>query len=154
MQPPGRAIILLGLPDVRFDVRAAGGRGLGHIPPQPGRQRRLADDPPERTPPAAPDRGQRLEPGRAGARSLAGRYFSDELETFYAVAIEGGGLEVRHRRIADGIALTPGSERDLFTAGFPIAEVWFIRDASGEVTGVEVSNGRTRGVRFERVTTP
>jgi hypothetical protein len=40
--------------------------------------------------------------------------------------------------------------KDKFSSGFPIAEVKFVRDESGNITGFEASNGRTRGVFFEK----
>ena len=78
----------------------------------------------------------------------AGRYFSDELETFYNVAVGEEGLQIKHRRMED-IDLTP-KIKDSFNATFPITEVEFIRDDNGSVTGMMVSNIRTRNVRFDR----
>ncbi|HUH14152.1 MAG TPA: serine hydrolase [Longimicrobiales bacterium] len=83
--------------------------------------------------------------------AYAGRYFSPELETYYTVAVEDGTLVVRHRRLPDPVELEPGQERDRFGGGFPAAEVTFERAPDGSVSALLVSNGRTRGVRFERV---
>jgi hypothetical protein len=57
----------------------------------------------------------------------------------------------RHRRVEDDITLTARSE-DKFTGGvFFMREVEFVRGEDGTVTGFTVSNGRTRGVMFEKV---
>ena len=48
------------------------------------------------------------------------------------------------------VTLTPAVEHE-FTGGFPVAALVFTTDDSGTITGLEVGNGRTRGVRFVRV---
>lgn len=90
------------------------------------------------------------DPAPEELAEYTGRYFSEELATFYTIAVDGDGLVLRHRRMED-LELEPGSEADAFTGGFPAAEVAFRRDETGRVTGLAVSNGRTRGVEFERV---
>jgi hypothetical protein len=76
-----------------------------------------------------------------------GRYFSEELETFYTITLEDEVLLVSHRRLADA-NLTAGEE-DAFTGGGLTFS--FERDRNGPVIGFYVANGRTRDVRFERV---
>ncbi|MEM6327312.1 MAG: serine hydrolase [Bacteroidota bacterium] len=79
-----------------------------------------------------------------------GRYFSEELEAFYTLAVVDGELQMSHRRLETPVTLSHGSG-DRFGGGFPIAEVEFTRDDSGAVTGFSAGNGRARDVRFERV---
>lgn len=98
-------------------------------------------------------RARRLEdeawvPSEADRAAYAGRYFSEELETFYTVVIQDSNLVVQQRRM-DDVTLTPSNE-DHFTGGFPIAEVTFVRNDAGDVIALTVGNGRTRGVRFEK----
>jgi len=88
------------------------------------------------------------DPVVADLEKYTGRYFSDELETFYTVAVGEEGLLIKHRRLED-IELTAKVE-DSFNATFPITEVEFMRGDNGTVTGMMVSNIRTRNVRFER----
>ena len=93
----------------------------------------------------------RIEPWRPSAAdraAFAGRYFSEELQTFYTVAEKDTGLVVQHRWLGD-IPLTP-TEEDTFSGEYPIDELVFTRDETGHVTGLSVSAGRTRGVRFEK----
>ncbi len=79
--------------------------------------------------------------------AFAGRYFSEEVETFFTLAVEDDALVVRQRRL-DEFRLRPG-EADRFTGGgFTFA---FERDRNRRVIGFYVANGRTRNVRFERV---
>jgi hypothetical protein len=81
--------------------------------------------------------------------SYAGRYFSEELETFYDMSVEGGQLVIRHRRFGP-VALTHTSG-DAFSATLPVSTVVFQRDAQGNVTGFEAGNGRARGIIFKKV---
>jgi CubicO group peptidase (beta-lactamase class C family) len=89
-------------------------------------------------------------PSVAELQKYAGRYLSEELETFYTLVIDDDKLVITHRRFAD-VVLTPGSKPDTFAGGFPVADASFERDADGQVTTLLVGNGRARGIRFERV---
>lgn len=79
--------------------------------------------------------------------AFVGRYFSEELETFYTIALERDTLVVRHRR-RDDAKLTSGEPDQFAGGGLNFA---FERDRNGMVIGFYVANGRTRDVRFERV---
>ncbi len=119
-------------------LRGEGGEVEGAILHQNGDQRatRLADDEPEQWAPTAED-----------LADFAGRFFSEELETFYAFAVEDGELAMRQRRLGR-VVLEPGDE-DAFTGGG--LSFAFERDRNGQVIGFYLSNVRTRDVRFERV---
>jgi CubicO group peptidase (beta-lactamase class C family) len=80
--------------------------------------------------------------------AFAGRYYSEELETAYTIAVEDGSLVLRHRRLND-IPLTH-TRGDTFSGSFPVAEVAFERSEAGQVTGLRAGSGRTRDVWFER----
>ena len=90
-----------------------------------------------------------VEKPSADLAGFAGRYFSEELETFYDLSVEGGKLVIRHRRFGP-IELTPTSG-DSFSATLPVTQVVFRRDAQGNVTGFDAGNGRARGIVFTRV---
>lgn len=80
---------------------------------------------------------------------FAGRYFSEELETFYDLSVEGGQLVIRHRRFGP-VPLTHTSG-DTFSGTLPVSQVVFRRDAEGRITGFEAGNGRARGILFKKV---
>ena len=82
--------------------------------------------------------------------TFAGRYFSEELETFYDLSVEGGQLVIRHRRFGP-VTLTH-TTGDSFSATLPVSQVVFRRDAQGTVTGFDAGNGRARDIRFRKVT--
>lgn len=87
-------------------------------------------------------------PTEADLAEYEGRYFSEELETFYTVQMGDEGLLIKHRRLED-IEMTPKVE-DSFSAEFPIADVAFDRNDAGELTGIRVSNGRTKNIWFAK----
>lgn len=80
---------------------------------------------------------------------FAGRYFSEELETFYDLRVEDGKLVIRHRRFGP-VPLTH-TNGDSFSGTLPISQVVFRRDAEGNVTGFDAGNGRARGIMFKKV---
>jgi len=81
--------------------------------------------------------------------AFTGRYFSEELETFYDLSVEGGQLTIRHRRFGP-VALTHTSG-DSFSATLPVSQVVFRRDAQGNVIEFVAGNGRARDIVFKKV---
>lgn len=78
-----------------------------------------------------------------------GRYFSEELETFYSIiAKEDGSLVLQHRRF-DDIPLRAEAKDD-YTGSFPITGLKFVRDDEDRVTGFHASSGRSFGILFEK----
>ena len=78
-----------------------------------------------------------------------GRYFSEELETFYTIVAKGdGSLVLQHRRF-DDIPLRAEAKDD-YTGSFPITGLKFIRDDDNKVTGFRASSGRSFGIMFEK----
>jgi hypothetical protein len=90
-----------------------------------------------------------VEKASVDLASFAGRYFSEELETFYELSVEGGNLVIRHRRFGP-VALTHTSG-DSFSGTLPVSQLVFKRDAQGNITGFEAGNGRARGIVFKKV---
>jgi CubicO group peptidase (beta-lactamase class C family) len=94
-----------------------------------------------------PDEEQ-WKPSRAELDAYTGKYYSEELETIYTIAVKDSNLVVQHRRM-DDLEMTPVN-KDTFSGGYPIAELVFMRNNKGEIIAFTVSNIRTRGVRFTR----
>ncbi|MFN4257562.1 MAG: DUF3471 domain-containing protein, partial [Saprospiraceae bacterium] len=74
-----------------------------------------------------------------------GRYYSEELDATYKLAVENGKLFAMDRNESKR-SLTPRS-RELFTL-IQGAQFEFTRDTAGKITGFGVNAGRIRGVRF------
>jgi hypothetical protein len=79
---------------------------------------------------------------------LVGRYYSRELELWLDIRAEDEGLVI-HRLRGGSRKLTFRSDLT-FTGPTPFGEVEFQRAANGEITGLVVGNGRTKGVLFVR----
>ena len=120
-------------------VRGEDGEVAAAILDQNGQEQRatrLADDAPEE-----------WKPNEEALADFTGRFFSEELETYYTFTVEEGDL-VMHQRRLDMAPLTPG-EKDSFSGGG--LSFAFERDRNGQVIGFYLSNVRTRDVRFGRV---
>ena len=107
-------------------------------PPAPAAQQQTP-------PPPAP-----WMPTPAELQAYAGVYYSPELETRYEVVIRNDTLIARHRRHGD-IAMRPVRADNFRAAPFYFNEIRFERDSQGKVTGMRVSAGRVRNLRFDRV---
>jgi len=96
-------------------------------------------------------RGTRLEDEapRIDFEVLAGRYFSEELETFYTLVVEEERLIVRHRQAPDATLEPEGI--DTFIGGPPLTSITFQRDDDGQVIGFRGSLGNARGIWFDRI---
>jgi len=90
------------------------------------------------------------EPSPEVLEAYVGRYYSDELQTFYTLEMKDSTLTLLIRNTED-IKLNPTEEDSFRGSVFFIGEMEFLRDDAGRVTGFSVSNGRTRGIRFERI---
>jgi CubicO group peptidase (beta-lactamase class C family) len=93
----------------------------------------------ERVPPAAPSDAQLHE--------YAGVYVSEEAETTFVAAVDGGALVLR-RRPASTLKLTP-LYADAFSAP-QLGTVVFRRDAAGRIKEFSVSQDRVWDLRFVR----
>ena len=78
---------------------------------------------------------------------FAGRYYSDEIETFYVMEMGEEQLTLSQRRL-DDVELS-STDQDKFSGGE--LTLSFERDRNDQVIGFYLSNGRTRGVRFALV---
>ncbi len=98
--------------------------------------------------PASRLQAEPWKPSPEELKGYTGRFYSGELEIFYTLAVEDSALAIQRRRMPD-IRLVP-AKIDNFTAGNTLSDLVFIRDEKGEITALKVSNGRTRGVKFEK----
>jgi len=80
----------------------------------------------------------------------AGRYYSEELETYYELRVEAEALVLRHRLFKGPVQLRP-MQGERFSGGEPIASLTFERGAQGQVNGFRVGDGAAREyVWFDR----
>lgn len=90
-------------------------------------------------------------PTAAELGAYTGRYFSEELETFYDISVKDGKLSIASRRMP-AASLTPGV-KDTFTGTGGAANVTMVfeRDRHGQVIAFYAGNVRARDIRFARV---
>ncbi|MCK4991884.1 MAG: hypothetical protein KAS29_15400, partial [Bacteroidales bacterium] len=82
-------------------------------------------------------------------KAYTGTYFSKELGVFYNLELHDSTLVLLIRNTEE-VELSAVKE-DIYNGDvYFIGEVAFERDPSGMVTGFAASNGRTRGIRFEK----
>ncbi len=80
---------------------------------------------------------------------FSGRYYSEELETFFNITSNAENkLVLSNRRMGDIILRE--SKPDVFNGTMPVSMVNFIRDNEGRITGFKASNGRTTDVLFTK----
>ena len=90
-----------------------------------------------------------FDPSLDDLKVYEGKYFCDELETFYTIVVKDTAMYAMHRNLKD-ITFSP-IENDTFKGDvFFMNEVAFIRDPNGEVNAFSVSNGRTKGIYFKK----
>jgi CubicO group peptidase (beta-lactamase class C family) len=87
------------------------------------------------------------EPSADDLEAFTGRFFSEEIETFFTITLDEDHLVLKQRRLEDA-DLTPGEEDEFSGGGFQIS---FERDRNGQVIAFYLANTRSRDVRFERV---
>ena len=81
--------------------------------------------------------------------ALTGKFFSRELETFYTLELRDTTLVLLIRN-TDDIELSAIKEDSYKGDVFFIGDLTFQRNDRGEVTGFTASNGRTKGIRFQK----
>ncbi len=89
-------------------------------------------------------------PTVAELTSYAGRYFSEELETFYDISLKDGKLVLANRRTEPAPLMSGAKETFSVSDGAGLTIV-FERDRNGQVVAFYAGNGRARDIRFARV---
>lgn len=97
---------------------------------------------------------RRVEKTDLGADELqayVGRYFSEELETFYEVTVDDGSLVLNHIDTPEPVSLQHTGGDNFAAPVVFLNTIAFQRTGNGRITGFTVSNGRTKGVWFRKL---
>ncbi len=86
-------------------------------------------------------------PSATDLAAVSGRFFSEELETFWDIVVANGSLVAKQRRSAD-VPLR-ATVKDTFVGGS--VTLTLERDRAGQVIGFYANVARSRDIRFERV---
>jgi CubicO group peptidase (beta-lactamase class C family) len=99
-------------------------------------------------PPAAAPNKPAEKPNN-NLKDFDGRFYNDELETYYSAKLAGGKLILSHTRLGDIELTETGKNKFSGRIGFPV-ELEFVRDNHGAVTGFKVSNFGAKNVKFAK----
>jgi CubicO group peptidase (beta-lactamase class C family) len=90
-------------------------------------------------------------PNAEALAAFAGRYWSDELECFYDIVLDGNALAIERLKYPRQ-RLYPAAD-DTFFRGFILGSLSlsFERNDQNEITGFANAGGRVSGLRFRRV---
>lgn len=101
-------------------------------------------------PPSPKPKPQEWRPSIEELASYVGRYYSDELDTFYVVSLEEGRLKISHTRHGDHNL--SAKEKDVFRAsrGY-LGIVKFYRSKDKVVKQLSFSNGRVLNLMLDKI---
>jgi hypothetical protein len=91
-----------------------------------------------------------VTPSPSQLAEYVGRYHSPELDTSYEIVLQEDQLIARHWKNGD-IRLSPTLRGEFGGSAWFLRNVEFVRGPDGQVTGLLVTNGRVRNLRFERI---
>lgn len=83
-------------------------------------------------------------------RDYAGRYFSEELGSFFDIAVQDGGLWITDK-YHDPVKINMLGADHLFTSYGFLNHVRVIRDNKGIISGFELNSGDTAGLIFKKI---
>ena len=88
-------------------------------------------------------------PNIAELSRYVGRYYSDELETFYSIELVNDALYVNQRRHGS-FMLTPKERNSFASEQWFLGDLTFADEVKGEFKKMSMSNGRVRNLKFTR----
>ncbi len=100
-----------------------------------------------------PVRYTRYEPvqlGRGALQAYTGTFESDELGERYQVLLKGDELLLRHRKYPD-VPLRPVTKEQFSSPHWWMGNLRFLRDNRGQITGLEVNEGRVLHLKFNKI---
>lgn len=83
-------------------------------------------------------------------KDFEGRFYNDELETYYSARLAGGKLVLSHTRLGDIELTETGKDKFSGRIGF-VSEIEFVRDANGVVTAFKASNFGAKNLMFRGI---
>ena len=101
-------------------------------------------------PPAPKPKQELWKPTQEELSLYTGRYYSDELDTFYVISIEDSRLKISHTRHGDNFLTA--KEKDVFSTNqWYLGEFMFNRSKDHKVEQVSISNGRVRNLTLDKI---
>lgn len=91
-------------------------------------------------------------PNLSDLEAYAGRYYSDELETFYDIYLKSGELYSHHPRHGD--FKIKWIKEDILKGESPFSFLVIERDSQHNIKGLKVTNGRVKHAWFKKINLP
>ena len=93
---------------------------------------------------------QPANPKKVDPAEYVGRYYSDETEAYYTIALNHGNLILQHRKFSDA-PLTYEAPDQFSNNNWWMSNIRFLRDSKGKVVAFEVNSGRVIHLRYDKV---
>jgi CubicO group peptidase (beta-lactamase class C family) len=91
-----------------------------------------------------------FDPKSVTLSDYTGVFYSPELETRYTIVLEGDKLKATHIR-NEPCEMHPVADRNFSTDAWYMGRIEFIKNPQGVVTGMKVSSGRVKNVKFDKL---
>jgi CubicO group peptidase (beta-lactamase class C family) len=95
-------------------------------------------------------RVKEFDPTSVKLSDYTGVFYSPELETRYTIVLEGDKLKATHIR-NEPCEMHPVADRIFNADAWYMGRIEFIKDSQGAVTGMKVSSGRVKNVKFDKL---
>lgn len=96
------------------------------------------------------DRNDPFDADSVHLKEYLGTFFSEELSASYDLLLVDGMLTISHRKLGQ-FPLVPLREDQFYTDYWLFSKIRFLRNESGEITSLKISNERSRNMRFVKV---
>ncbi len=90
-----------------------------------------------------------FDPKAVKLDDFTGDFYSEELATTYSFVVEDGKLVAKHIRHPD-TDLRPVKKDRFLSGAWYMPDIEFVRDSNGSISGLKISSGRVRNVRFRK----
>jgi CubicO group peptidase (beta-lactamase class C family) len=101
----------------------------------------------EESAPPVPEKKEPFDASKINLADYTGRFYSDELETFYELEVKNDTLVAHHQR-HDDFKLTPNKVDGFNSTAWWMGDIEFTRGAGKKVSAMRASNGRVMNLVF------
>jgi CubicO group peptidase (beta-lactamase class C family) len=101
----------------------------------------------EENAPPAPEKKEPFDASKINLADYTGRFYSDELETYYELEVKNDTLIAHHQR-HDDFKLTPNKPDGFNSTAWWMGDIEFTRGAGKKINAMKASNGRVMNLVF------
>lgn len=96
------------------------------------------------------DRSNPFVADSVNLKEYLGTFYSEELSARYDLLLVDGVLTISHRKLGQ-FPLKPLREDQFYTEYWLFSKIRFLRNESGKITTLKISNTRSRNMRFVKM---